>query len=62
MTTTRILFLALSGAILILGLFVARSAVDLPLGVFGWGLVLFGVFFGVRLVKQTMDEEETSQH
>jgi hypothetical protein len=62
MTTTRILFLALSGAILILGLFVARSAVELPLGVFGWGLVLFGVAFGFMLVKQTMDEEEASRH
>jgi hypothetical protein len=62
MTTTRILFLALSGAILILGLFVARSAVEAPLGIFGWGLVLFGVFFGFTLVKQTMDEEEASRH
>ncbi|MFN6955132.1 MAG: hypothetical protein ACK4PG_10095 [Acetobacteraceae bacterium] len=62
MTTTRIAFLALAGAILVLGLFVAAAAVEAPLAIFGWGLVLFGGFFAFTLVKQTMDEEEASRH
>lgn len=62
MRPTRIAFLALAGAILVLGLFVAAAAVELPLAIFGWGMVLFGAFFGFTLVKQTMDEEEASRH
>lgn len=61
MTSTRIVFLALSGVILVLGLFVAAAARDLPLAIFGWGLVLFGAFFAFTRVKQTMDEEEASR-
>jgi tellurite resistance protein TehA-like permease len=62
MNPTRIIFLALSGAILVLGLFVAAAARELPLAIFGWGLVVFGAFFAFTLVKQTMDEEEASRH
>lgn len=62
MTSTRIIFLALSGAILVLGLFVAAAAREVPLAIFGWGLVFFGGFFAFTLVKQTMDEEEASRH
>jgi len=62
MTPTRIAFLALSGAILVLGLFIAAAAVETPLAIFGWGLVLFGAFFAFTRVKQTMDEEEQARH
>jgi hypothetical protein len=62
MTPTRIAFLALSGAILVLGLFIAAAAVETPLAIFGWGLVLFGGFFAFTRVKQTMDEEEQARH
>jgi hypothetical protein len=62
MTPTRIAFLALSGAILVLGLFVAAAAREVPLAIFGWGLVLFGGFFAFTRVKQTMDEEEQARH
>jgi hypothetical protein len=61
MTPTRIAFLALSGAILILGLFVAARAVETPLAIFGWGLAVFGVVFAFTLVKRTMDEEEEAR-
>ncbi|MCS6930607.1 MAG: hypothetical protein NZM27_00140 [Acetobacteraceae bacterium] len=61
MSPTRIAFLALSGAILLLGLFVVAAAVELPLAVFGWGLVLFGGFFAFTLVKRRMDEEEAAR-
>ena len=62
MSPTRIAFLALSGAILILGLFVAAAAVETPLAIFGWGLVVFGGFFAFTLVRQTMDEEAARRH
>jgi hypothetical protein len=62
MTPTRIAFLALSGAILVLGLFIAAAAVETPLAIFGWGLVVFGGFFAFTRVKQTMDEEEQARH
>jgi hypothetical protein len=62
MTPTRIAFLALAGAILILGLFVAAAARELPLAIFGWGLVAFGVFFAFTRVKETMDDEERARH
>jgi hypothetical protein len=61
LTPARIAFLALSGVILVLGLFVVAVAVETPLLIFGWGMVAFGVFFGFTRIKQAMDEEEAAR-
>lgn len=58
MTSIRIFFLTLSGALALLGLFTIAAAQDTPMRIFGWGVVAYGCLFGFSLVKRHFDDAE----
>ncbi|WP_149536227.1 hypothetical protein [Siccirubricoccus phaeus] len=54
----RVVLLVVSGLLALLGLVAAAKARDLGIGVFGWGLLGFGLAFGFFLLKRGFDEGE----
>jgi hypothetical protein len=56
MTGGRVFFMILYGVLALLGLFLAAAAQDVGIGIFAWGLVLFGVLNAYRTVGQHFDE------
>jgi len=61
MTPNRFAFLVLGALITLAGLFLAAAARDLPLSIFAWGLVLFGILFDFSLIKRTYDEADAQR-
>lgn len=59
MTSSHVFFLIVSGITALLGLFAAASATDDALYMFGLGLFLFGTLFGLNLVKQASDANDS---
>ncbi|MCO6417895.1 hypothetical protein JYK14_17250 [Siccirubricoccus sp. KC 17139] len=54
----RVVLLAVSGLLALLGLIAAAMAQDLGIAIFGWGLIGFGLGFGFFLLKRGFDEGE----
>ena len=55
---SRMLYIAFSALISLVGLFAASAAQDEGFALFGYGLMLFGVCFAFSLIKRGYDEAE----
>ncbi len=58
MTGARVFFLVTYLVLALLGLFMAAAARDMGIGIFGWGLVLFGLLNAFNVIKMHFDELE----
>jgi hypothetical protein len=54
-TITRILYMAASGLIALLGLLAAARAADTGFALFGWGLVIFGLGFAFFMMQRGLE-------
>jgi len=58
MSGSRVFFMVVYAAIALLGLFTAAAARDLGIGIFGWGMLLFGVLSVFNAIRVHFDEAE----
>ncbi len=58
MTGSAVYFFALAVLAALAGLFTAAASQDIGLSIFGYGLMGFGVFFALNMVKRHFDQAE----